>query len=90
MRIVGACGVAAGWVLSVFVLWLIGGMADLDAEPGDSATPAVLALAAMVTAFAVGALMLLVRPKPLRTPYAIFAVGLMTLGAAPIVVLLAV
>ena len=90
MRIAGACAVAAGWVLVVFVLWIVGGMAELDAEPGESATPAVLALAAMVTAFAVGALMLLVRPRPLRTPYAVLAVGLMILGAAPVVVLLAI
>ena len=89
VRIVGACGVAAVWVLLVFVVWIAGGMTELDAEPGDSTTAAMVGLAAMVTAFAVGALMLLVRPRPLRTPYAIFALLLMILGAAPIVVLLA-
>lgn len=89
LRIVGACGVATVWVLVVFLVWIVGGLAGLDAEPGDSTTPAVLALAAMVTALAVGALMLLVRPKPLRTPYAMFALVLMILGATPIVLLLA-
>lgn len=62
-------------------------MAELDAEPGDSATPAALALVVMITAFAAGALMLLIRPKPLRALYAISALVLMTLGAVPIAVL---
>lgn len=88
LRILGACVVAALWVLAVFVAWITRDLVRLEADSGDP-TWVVLLLLTPVTALAAGAAMLLVQPKPLRTPYSVTALLLVITGAAAVSVLIA-
>ncbi len=89
LRILGACAVSGLWIYTVFILWITRDLATLDAEPGDDTTWVVVLLLAAITAFALGTVMILVQPKPRRTPYTVAALFLMITGAVPLAVLLA-
>lgn len=89
LRIVGACAIALSWVYVVLILWIVSGMSAFDDEPGHSSTWATVLLLVAVTSFACGALMLLVRPKPLWTPYSFLGALLIIVGLAPMAVVLA-
>lgn len=94
LRILGACAVSGAWIFTVLIAWITRDLMTLDAEPGDHTTwmgltRIVVWLMAPITALALGAVMLLVQPKPLRTPYIVAALFLMIVGTVPLAVLLA-